>query len=178
MFSNNTTMTRKNAVAFLNVYTATLLAMAGPDFTWTDANGKGIGGSQAGENPTYGNARNGYRVLVWERQGGLCATCGETVALTDMEVAHFVGNGGQAAKSRGYVDYNIMGAHGYCNLLDAEEFGDVIPASSLAHPEFLMHSTPTRRECLAADKSFAAGVSASMAAYRAERFARRLNRDA
>lgn len=169
---------RTEAIAFLDTYTPTLLHMAGEDFTWEDANGKPIGGSQAGQHEVYGNARNGYRVIVWERQGGLCATCGKGMGITDFEVAHFVGNGGQSAKSRGYVDFNVMGCHTYCNILDFEEFGEVIPASSLAHPEFLMHATPTRRACLAADASWVASVSASMASYRAERHQRRMAREA
>lgn len=160
------------AIRFLAAYTRTLRTMAGESFDWQDGAGRVIGGYQAGLSAKYGNARNGYRVIVWERQGGVCSTCGDAMSLGDFDVAHFVGNGGSAGKNGGYVDHNVMGCHTWCNLLDAEEWGEVIPARALAHPEHLMHSTPTRSECLDADARSIAEESRTMAAHRVARVAR------
>lgn len=172
VFVSTRTPDQRAAIRFLAAYRATLVRMAGENFDWQDANGRVIGGYQAGESAKYGNARNGYRAIVWERQGGVCATCGEDMTIGEFDVAHYVGNGGSAGKNGGYVDYNVMGAHPWCNILDAEFHGDVIAPSALAHPEFLMFSTPTRRECLEADQSTRADESRVMAAYRVEHMER------
>lgn len=172
VFVSTRTTAQREAIRFLAGYRATLVRMAGEGFTWRDAEDNVIGGAQAGEHPKYGNARNGYRVLVWERQGGVCATCGEAMTVGEFDVAHYVSNMGSKGKNGGYVNYNVMGAHPWCNILDAEIHGAVIPPSALAHPEFLMHATPTRKECLAADARSRADESRVMAAYRVEHMAR------
>lgn len=172
VFVSTRTAEQRQAIRFLAGYLRTLRTMAGENFDWQDSNGKVIGGYQAGESAKYGNARNGYRVIVWERQGGVCTTCGEGMTIGEFDVAHYVSNGGSAGKNGGYVDYNVMGAHPWCNILDAEIHGDVIPPSALAHPEHLMHATPTRRECLDADTRSRADESRIMAAYRVEHMAR------
>lgn len=165
---------RRNAIRRLNLRRDQNMVLAGSDFSWTDpATGKGIGGSPAGFNAKYGNARNGLRVLVWDAQGGLCAACGHGVAITDMEVAHIVGNGGSPSKSRGYVAGNVYGSHALCNQDDADLFGDVVPPASLARPDVVSLTYWTRADMLAADATFEARVSQSMAAWREERLARR-----
>jgi len=172
VFVSTRTAEQRAAIRFLAGYMSTLRAMAGERFDWQDASGHVIGGWQAGASAKYGNARNGYRVIVWERQGGVCATCGETMTIGEFDVAHYVGNGGSAGKNGGYVDYNVMGAHPWCNILDAEVHGEIVPPSTLAHPEFLMFATPTRAECLEADKRSVAAESQTMAAYRVAHMAR------
>lgn len=163
---------QRAAIRFLAAYTRTLRTMAGEDFSWLDENGKHIGHEPARHNPTYGNARAGYRAIVWTRQDGLCATCGEAMALAEFDICHFVGNGGSKGKVAGHVDFNTFGAHPWCNILDAEDHGDVIPARCLARPEFLMHTYPTRADMLAADRTEVAKQSSTMAQYRVERMAR------
>lgn len=166
--------TRRNAIARLNRRVAANRLLAGPAFDWTDAaTGKGIGGSPAGAQAKYGNARNGLRVLVWEAQGGLCAACGHTVALTDMDVAHIVGNNGSPSKSRGYVAGNVYGAHPICNADDFYLFGDIVPPASLARPDVVSLAYWTRADMLAADATYAARVSAADAQGREARLARR-----
>ena len=166
--------TRRNAIARLNRRVAANLPLAGADFSWTDAvTGKGIGGSPAGYNAKYGNARNGLRVLVWEAQGGICAACGLGVAITDMDVAHLVGNGGSPSKSRGYVSGNVYGSHPICNADDYMAFGDVVPPASLARPDVVSLAYWTRADMLAADATYAARVSAADAQGREARLARR-----
>ena len=164
---------QRAAIRFLAAYTATLLRMAGEGFKWQDSEGKTIGGWQAGASK-YGNARNGYRTIVWERQEGICATCGEGMAIGEFDVCHFVGNGGSPSKNGGYVDFNVFGAHKWCNLLDAEEHGEVIPARCLARPDLLMFRSPTRAECLDADARSLADESRILAQHRQERHARML----
>lgn len=165
---------RRNAIARLNRRVKANLPLAGERFDWVDSTtGKGIGGSPAGFNARYGNARNGLRVLVWDAQGGLCAACGHGVALTDMEVAHIVGNAGSPSKSRGYVAGNIYGSHALCNQDDADLFGDVVPPASLARPDVVSLTYWTRADMLDADKSYAARVSAMDAEGREARLARR-----
>lgn len=171
VFVSTRTAEQRTAIRFLAGYRAALVRAAGPEFTWRDETGV-IGGAQAGEHPKYGNARNGYRVIVWERQGGLCATCGESMSVGEFDVAHYVSNMGSKGKNGGYVNFNVMGAHPWCNILDAEIHGAVIPPSALAHPEFLMHSSPNRRECLEADARSRADESRTMAAYRVAHMAR------
>lgn len=168
------TTEQRSAIRFLAGYRATLVAMAGSDFAWRTADDKVIGGYQSGPRADgkYGNPRNGYRVIVWQRQGGLCATCGDATPMGEFDVAHYVGNGGSAGKNGGYVDFNIMGCCRFCNILDDRAHGQVIPPSALAHPEFLMHSTPTRRECIAADATVAAEESRALAAHRERAMAR------
>lgn len=164
---------RRNAIARLNRRRDANIVLAGERFDWVDAaTGKGIGGSPAGASK-YGNARNGLRVLVWEAQDGLCAACGHGVALTDMEVAHIVGNNGSPSKSRGYVAGNVYGSHAVCNADDFYLFGDVVPPASLARPDVVSLAYWTRADMLAADATFAARVSAMDAAGREARLMRR-----
>lgn len=165
---------RRNAIRRLNRRVDAATVLAGPAFDWTDAaTGKPIGGSPAGHSARYGNARNGLRVLVWDAQGGICAACGHGVALTDMEVAHIVGNGGSPSKSRGYIAGNVYGSHPLCNLDDAYLFGDIVPPASLARPDLVSLTYWTRADMLAADASFAARISALDAQGREHRLARR-----
>lgn len=168
---------RRNAIRRLNRRVEANVVLAGKDFDWVDAaTGKGIGGSPAGFNAKYGNARNGLRVLVWDAQGGLCAACGHGVALTDMEVAHIVGNNGSPSKSRGYVAGNVYGSHAICNADDYYLFGDVVPPASLARPDVVSLAYWTRGDMLAADQTYAARVSAMDAEGREARLAARIRR--
>ena len=165
---------RRNAIARLNRRRDANLILAGERFDWVDpTTGKGIGGSPAGASAKYGNARNGLRVLVWDAQGGICAACGHGVNLSDMDVAHIVGNGGSPSKSRGYVAGNIYGAHPLCNADDFDLFGEVVPPASLARPDVVSLTYWSRADMLAADATFAARVSAADALGREHRLARR-----
>lgn len=168
---------RRNAIRRLNRRVEANRVLAGPAFDWVNpTTGKGIGGSPAGYSARYGNARNGLRVLVWDAQQGLCAACGHGVAITDMEVAHIVGNNGSPSKSRGYVAGNIYGSHALCNADDFYLFGDVVPPASLARPDLVSLTYWTRADMLDADQSYAARVSAMDAEGREARLAARLRR--
>ena len=153
VFVQTRTDAQRKAIRFLAGYRATLVRMAGEGFTWRDENDRVIGGGPAGPNARYGCERNGLRVIIFERQGGVCATCGKDMTPGDFDVAHYVGNRGSKGKNGGYVDFNIMGCHRWCNVWDERIHGDVIPPSALAHPEFLMFTHPTRADMLAADAS-------------------------
>lgn len=171
------TNVRRNAIARLNRAVKRNLPLAGERFDWTDpTTGKGIGTEPAGYNARYGNARNGLRVLLWEAQEGLCAACGHGVAVSDLEVAHIVGNAGSPSKSRGNTDANIYASHATCNLDDADLFGDVVPPASLARPDLVMMTYPSRADMLAADASFAGRMSQFEATHRADRLAARIER--
>lgn len=176
--SNVVTATdRRNAIRRLNRRVEANTVLAGERFDWTDpTTGKAIGGSPAGYSARYGNARNGLRVLVWDAQQGMCAACGHGVAITDMEVAHIVGNNGSPSKSRGYVAGNVYGSHALCNADDFYLFGDIVPPASLARPDLVSLSYWTRADMLAADQTYAARVSAMDAEGREQRLAARLAR--
>jgi hypothetical protein len=98
------------------------------------------------------------------------------VSLTDMEVAHIVGNNGSPSKSRGYVAGNVYGSHPLCNADDYYLFGDVVPPASLARPDIVSLHYWTRADMLAADQTYAARVSAADAEGREARLAARLAR--
>lgn len=151
---------------------AHIVRMAGEGNVWRDADDNVIGGGPAGPHKKYGSERNGLRVIVWERQGGVCATCGEDMTTGDMDVAHWIGNGGSKSKNGGYVDYNIMGCHRWCNVWDERIHGQNIPPRALARPEFLLHTYPTRADMLAADASERAREEASFAKAREAAFFR------
>lgn len=171
-FTATRTDAQRAAIRFLAGYMATLRNMAGEGHAWRTADGKPIGGGPAGPHAKYGCERNGLRVIVWERQGGVCATCGEDMTRGDFDVAHFVGNGGAPSKNGGYVDFNIMGAHRWCNVWDDKTHGADIPPSALARPEFLMFAYPTRADMLAADAREAAEDERRLAQHRAAAMAR------
>jgi len=160
---------RRNAIRRLNRRVANALPLAGSDYSWREGT-RPVGGAPAGPNKTYGNARNGLRVLVWETQGGICAACGQAVALVDMDVAHIVGNGGAPSKNGGYIAGNVYGAHPHCNDDDAKRFGAVVPPASLVRPDLVPLHYWSRGDMLAADKTYAARVSAAGASEREARW--------
>ena len=172
VFVSTRTAEQRAAIRFLAGYMSTIRAMGGESRDWRDENNRPIGGGPAGPHAKYGCERNGLRVIVFERQGGVCATCGEDMTPGDFDVAHWIGNGGAPSKNGGYVDFNIMGAHRWCNVWDDKTHGSDIPPSALAHPEFLMFTYPTRADMLAADASERAADERRLAQHRAAAMAR------
>jgi len=183
-FTATRTAEQATAVRRLAGMLSTLRMMAGEDYAWMD-NGKHIGHEPSRYSKTRNeSAREGYRVLLWERQQGtcgmedcedcgnrvtgICASCGECMARDSFHVAHMVGNAGSPKKVGGHVSFNTFGCCAFCNLLDAEDHGDIVPPKELARPEFL-DVMPTRADMLAADKRMRDATTARKARLRAER---------
>lgn len=166
------TEAERKAIRFLAGYLRTLIHLAGEDFAWVK-DGKPVGHEPSRYSKTRNeSARQGYRIILWTRQGGLCASCGEAVDFDSFDIAHLVGNGGSKGKAYGHVDFNTFACCTFCNLLDAEDHEAIIPPAALARPD-LLGLMPTRRDMLAADKAMRDETTQRKARLRAER-ARRL----
>jgi hypothetical protein len=87
----------------------TLVAMAGPDFTWS--------GTVGGQRPT-ASARAPFREYLHAAQGGLCLSCGRPVDQDRAEFMHRVSRGPDV---RGFFPGNIAIGHKSCNSEDAEK---------------------------------------------------------
>lgn len=140
------------------------VVLAGPAYAW----------DVKGTSRPRSDAQVGLRVWLWTAQGGMCAACGDSVAVTEGEVAHVVSNHGSDSKGRGYVAGNLYFAHESCNADDWEVFGPVVPAHGFARADLVSLTYPTRQEMLDAANTFAGSVSSAMADVRARRLARRI----
>lgn len=189
-YTDTRTPAQRAAVRSLAGRLAYLRSMAGDDFSWVAPNGKPIGHEPSRYSKTRNeSAREGYRILMWERQQdtcgmfaregfcdggcngkvtGICASCGECMDRESFHIAHLVGNGGSKGKVGGHVDFNTFGCCAFCNLLDAEDNGEIVPPKELARPD-LLDVMPTRAAMLAADKANRDATTARKARLRAER---------
>lgn len=138
--------------------------------------GPGLAWDVKGTSRPRSDAMRGLRAFLWTTQEGMCAACGEGVAISEGEVAHIVGNGADTDtdKMRGYTAGNLYMSHESCNLDDAAVFGAIIPATGFARPDLIALTLPGHRELVALGDTFAARVSNGMAETRARRLARRL----
>lgn len=138
--------------------------------------GPGLAWDVKGTSRPRSDAMRGLRAYLWCAQAGVCAACGEGVAITEGEVAHIVGNGADTDtdKMRGYTAGNLYFAHMDCNEDDARVFGSIVPATGFARPDVIALALPGHRELVALGDSFAARMSSSMGEHRARRLARRI----
>jgi hypothetical protein len=138
--------------------------------------GEGLAWNVKGTSRPRSDAMRGLRAYLWTAQEGICAACGEGVAVSEGEVAHVVGNGldTDTDKMRGYVAGNLYFAHEDCNMDDADVFGHVVPATGFARPELVALTLPGHKELVSLGETFAGRVSSAQADARARRLARRL----
>lgn len=138
--------------------------------------GDGLVWDVKGTSRPRGDAMRGLRAYLWTAQEGLCAGCGEGVAVSDGEVAHIVGNGldVETDKMRGYAPGNLYFAHQDCNTDDAEVFGHVVPVTGFVRPDLVALDMPGHKALVALGESFAGRVSTAQGEARARRLARRL----
>lgn len=146
------------------------VTLAGEGFAW-----EGVRGTSR---PAGGTDMSGLRVWLWKAQEGLCAACGEAVALTEGEVAHVVSNHGSPSKGRGYVAGNVYMSHDTCNADDWDVFGAIVPATSFVRGDLVALTYPSRQTMRAEAETFAGSVNARMASERERRLAARLARTA
>lgn len=144
------------------------VTLAGDDFSWSAVRGT--------SRPAGGTDMQGYRVWLWKQQEGLCAACGESLAITEGEVAHVVSNHGSPSKGRGYVAGNAYMSHDTCNADDWDVFGAIVPADSFVRGDLVPLTYPSRKVMRAEAETFAGAVNSRMASERERRLAARLSR--
>lgn len=127
-----------------DAHVATFAAMAGPDFRWDTPNAPKQLDSRH---------RQGLVILLASMQAGLCVACGDALAGERVDLCHIVAS---RISGRGVMPGNTYIGHSGCNDDDAKAFGDIVPIRSLAMPELVAMSHPTRKECLAASAEYAA----------------------
>jgi len=120
----------------LNALHALNVARAGDTYTWP------AGGTSRPRSDAFPG------LLAWLaiEQNGICPACGDALGMELLNVNHLISQG---KRQGGYVEGNIYLGHRECNELDAELFGMVVPVESLARPDMVATTYPTRATMLA-----------------------------
>ena len=122
-------MTHTEALTALH---AAAIAMAGPDYRWTNAKRVTVDSKHM----------RGLTILLAQAQGGICAACGDPLDGA-VQYCHIVASRRQGIVAPG----NGYAGHAGCNDDDYKVYGDVVPLESLVRADVVQTALPTRKAC-------------------------------